>query len=246
MSIWNPWRGCIRYSEGCKYCYIHMGDMKRGIDTANITKTKDFDKPIIRNRNGNYKMKSGLVNLCFSSDFFIDKADKWRHECWKMIKERDDCIFLFLTKRIDRFYYCIPDDWGEGYENVVICCTVENQANADYRLSILKDAPIRHKCIILQPLIEEVSIDKYLDGIDLVVVGGESNNHARPLNYDWVLKIRESCICHNVDFEFRQCGTYTIKDNKMYKIPVNKLMSQAYKAGINCSKNKTIRFYNYK
>ena len=45
MSIWNPWRGCIRYSEGCKYCYIHMGDMKRGIDTANITKTKDFDKP---------------------------------------------------------------------------------------------------------------------------------------------------------------------------------------------------------
>lgn len=65
MSIWNPWRGCIRYSEGCKYCYIHMGDMKRGIDTANITKTKDFDKPIIRNRNGNYKMKSGLVNLCF-------------------------------------------------------------------------------------------------------------------------------------------------------------------------------------
>lgn len=246
MSIWNPWRGCIRYSEGCRFCYIHMGDLKRGINTSNIIRTDDFYKPVIRKKNGEYRMKSGLVNLCFASDFFIDKADQWRDECWKMIRERDDCNFLFLTKRIDRFYECIPDDWKEGYENVVICCTVENQANADYRLNIFQKAKIKHKCIILQPLIEEVTIDDYLDGIELVVVGGESGSNARPLNYDWVLKIRDSCIKHNVDFEFRQCSTYTIKDNRMYKIPVNKLMSQAARANINYSVNRKIKNYNYK
>ncbi len=36
-------------------------------------------------------------------------------------------ILLFLTKRIDRFMKCIPDDWKNGYDNVVICCTIENQ-----------------------------------------------------------------------------------------------------------------------
>ncbi len=44
-----------------------------------------------------------------------------------MIRERQDCTFLFLTKRIDRFMKCIPNDWGNGYDNVVVCCTIENQ-----------------------------------------------------------------------------------------------------------------------
>ena len=68
--MWNPWRGCHRYSEGCKYCYIHKGDAKRGMDTNNIVKSKNFDAPIVKNKNGEYKMKSGkLVYVCFSSDF---------------------------------------------------------------------------------------------------------------------------------------------------------------------------------
>ena len=30
MAMWNPWRGCHKYSEGCEFCYIHKGDVKRG------------------------------------------------------------------------------------------------------------------------------------------------------------------------------------------------------------------------
>ena len=37
-----------------------------------------------------------------------------------MIKERSDCTFLFLTKRIERFSQCIPEDWADGYENVTL------------------------------------------------------------------------------------------------------------------------------
>ena len=128
---------------------------------------------------------------------------------------------------------CIPDDWKDGYDNVVVCCTIENQKNADYKLSIFNKLPIKHKCITAQLLLEEIVIEKYLDDIELVVVGGESDFNARTFNYDWALSIREQCFRKNVNFEFRQCGTYTIKDGKQYKIQTKDLTKQAKLANIN-------------
>lgn len=81
-------------------------------------------------------------------------------------------------------------------------------------------------------MIEEIQIEKYLDGIDAVVVGGESDRNARPLNYEWVLSIREQCIRSKTAFSFRQCGTHFIKDDKMYTLNVRDLCSQARKAEI--------------
>ena len=207
-----------------------------------IQKTKDFEKPSLRLKNGAYKMKSGMVYTCFSTDFLIEEADSWRGECWQMIKEREDCTFLFLTKRIHRFMDCIPEDWGDGYDNVVICCTIENQKNADYKLGIFSKLPIKHKCITAQPLIEAIDIEGYLDGIELVVVGGESDVSARPLDYAWVLAVREQCIRQNVSFEFRQCGTHFIKDGKEYRLQTKDLCAQARKAGIDFKANSSPAF----
>ncbi|MBQ3031058.1 MAG: DUF5131 family protein [Anaerotignum sp.] len=233
MAVWNPWRGCRKCSDGCLHCYIHKGDAKRKMDTNLIVQTKDFYKPIEKLKNGSYKMKAGMVFLCFSSDFLIEDADEWRGECWAMMKERQDCTFLFLTKRIERFMECIPEDWGNGYQNVVVCCTVENQKNADRKLAVFQSLPIRHKCITAQPLLEAIDLEGYLEDIELVVVGGESDYYARPLDYDWVLDIREQCIRKKVDFEFRQCGTHFIKDGRQYKLKTKDLCSQARKADIN-------------
>ena len=239
MSVWNPWRGCKKCSEGCLHCYIHKGDAKRGVVTGDIVKTKDFAKPLERMKNGNYKMKSGLTYLCFQSDFLIEEADEWRRECWSMIKERQDCTFLFLTKRIERFMACIPEDWGEGYENVVVCCTVENQKNADKKLSIFQKLPIKHKQITAQPLIERVDMELYLDGIEAVTVGGESDKEARILDYDWVLDIREQCIRKGVSFGFRQCGTHFVKAGKQYKLQTKDLCKQARLAKIDYDKENS-------
>ena len=233
MPMWNPWRGCRKCSDGCLHCYIHQGDAKRGVDTSVIVRTDDFFKPVSTLKNGGWKMKSGLVYVCFSSDFLIEEADAWRQECWQMIRQRPDCTFLFLTKRIERFLSCIPDDWGDGYENVVVCCTIENQVNADRKLSVFRTLPIRHKCITAQPLLEQIDIEQYLDDIELVVVGGESARDARPFDYAWALEIRDQCIRRNVSFEFRQCGTNFIKDGKAYRLQTKDLSSQAKKAGIN-------------
>ena len=215
------------------HCYIHKGDAKRGINTNDIVKTKDFCKPVEKIKNGSYKLKSGIVYTCFSTDFLLQEADGWREECWKMIRQRADCTFLFLTKRIERFMACIPEDWGNGYENVVVCCTIENQDNADRKLSAFQTLPIKHKCITAQPLIGPIDLEKYLGHIELVVVGGESDRDARVLDYDWVLNIREQCIRKHVSFEFRQCGTHFIKDGKQYRLQTKDLCSQARKANIN-------------
>ena len=97
-SIWNPWRGCHRHSEGCKYCYIHKGDAKRGADTTSVVKTDKFDWPVRQNKKGEYKIKpGGLVYLCVNSDFLVEDADGWRGECWDMIGQRSDLRFLFLN-----------------------------------------------------------------------------------------------------------------------------------------------------
>lgn len=234
MPIWNPWRGCHKYSEGCRFCYIHKSDAKHGIDTDKIVKTGKFYAPIEKNKSGEYKMKSDqTVYLCFSSDFLIEDADCFRDECWRIIKQRSDLEFLFLTKRIDRFMDCIPTDWGDGYDNVTVGCTVENQTCADYRLNIFKRLPIKHKYIICQPLIDKINLSIFLEKIEMVVVGGESDKNARPLDYSWVLDIRRQCIEKGISFQFRQCGTNFIKDGKLYRLKTSDLCSQAKKANIN-------------
>ena len=77
-------------------------------------------------------------------------------EVWKMIRERGDLHFVIITKRIHRFQVGLPKDWGEGYDNVTICCTCENQNRADYRLPIFLNLPIRHRTLIHEPMLERI------------------------------------------------------------------------------------------
>jgi protein gp37 len=230
VANWSPWQGCQKISEGCKNCYIHGSDSK---DVSQVFKTKYFDLPIQRKKNGEYKLLSeDIVYMCFQSDFLIEAADAWRMEAWMFIKERSDLNFLFLTKRIHRFLECIPPDWGDGYENVIIGVSVENQRMADARLSLLMQYPIKHKGIIAQPLIGPIDLENYLASVEFVTVGGEQGIIARTCDYSWVLSIRDQCIRHHVPFTFRQTGTYFIKDDIHFKIARKDQSKQARKAAI--------------
>ena len=234
--MWNLWHGCHKYSAGCKYCYVYRGDAKRDVDSSIVTQTKNFDLPFRKKRDGEYKVPSGtLVYTCFTSDFFVEDADQWRAEAWNMMHERSDLKFMMITKRIDRFKDCLPADWGDGYDNVTICCTIENQECADYRLPIYKAAPIKHKIIICEPLLEKIDLSSYQIGewIEQVVVGGESGYDARPCDYDWVMELQRISAENNVSFWFKQTGSKLIKDGKLYNIKRHFQHSQARKAGIN-------------
>lgn len=234
-AYWNLWHGCHKKSEGCEHCYMHRRDAKYGLDLTEIKLNKIFRLPVQKDRQGEYKIPSGtLIYTCFTSDFLIEEADDWRAEAWEMIRERSDCRFIFLTKRIERFMVNLPHDWGEGWEHVSVGCTCENQQTADERLPIFVSLPVKHRIIINEPLLSAVNMKKYLPhGIESVSVGGESGPDARICDYDWVLDIRRQCIEAGVSFNFRQTGARLRKDGRLYRILRKMQHSQAKKANIN-------------
>ena len=234
-SLWNLWHGCHKKSEGCQHCYVYRRDAEFEKDSNIVTKTASFNLPIRRDRQGNWKVPSGtLMWTCFTSDFFIEDADAWREDAWLMIKRRADLHFFMVTKRPERILKCLPEDWGDGYEHVTICCTMENQRRTDERLPIFRELPIRHKAIICEPLLEAIDFHKGLGPwCEQVTVGGESGYDARICDYDWVLSIRNQCMTQGVPFHFKQTGAHFRKDGRLYNVPRNKQMAQAYKAGIN-------------
>lgn len=232
---WNPWHGCTKYSEGCLNCYVYRADARHGRNASDVQLTKDYLLPLRKRRDGGWQVSEGEhVWTCFTSDFLLKDADAWRPDAWEAIRTRSDCDFLFITKRIERFSDCMPEDWGEGYPNVHICCTCENQERANIRLPILRTAPIYQKSIACEPLLGYIDLSPYLGKwVRQVVVGGESGPNARPCNYDWILDIRRQCIDAGVSFRFKQTGANFIKDGRLYRVPRAKQHSQARRAGIN-------------
>ena len=234
MADWNPWHGCHKHSEGCRHCYVYRIDGKHGRDASLVTKTGEFNLPVRKNRAGGYKVPSGdTVWTCFSSDFFVEEADEWRKEAWAMMDARRDLSFFFITKRPERFFVSLPENWGEGYPNVTICCTVENQARAQERLPLFMSLPILHKQIVCEPLLERTDLSPFLGRwVEQVMVGGESGEEARPCDFSWILSLREQCREAGVSFTFRQTGANFIKDGRHYRIPRKEQFSQARKAGV--------------
>ncbi|MBQ9279577.1 MAG: DUF5131 family protein [Clostridia bacterium] len=235
MAIWNPWHGCHKKSAGCLNCYMFRRDSMYDKDSNIVVKTKDFNLGIKKHRDGSYYLEPGEnVYTCMTSDFLIEEADSWRNEIWNMIRLRQDLHFTIITKRIERFKNCIPEDWNDGYDNVTICSTCENQETAEERLPIFLELPIKHREIIHEPMLESINIEKYLQShqIEFVTCGGESGDNARECHYDWILNTREQCKKYQVPFYFKQTGANFVKNGKRYHIPRNEQLKQARKANI--------------
>ncbi len=238
MSEWNPWHGCTKISPGCSNCYVYRRDEEFGRDPATLHKTSAFDLPIRRRRDGNYSLSSsgGTVFTCFTSDFFHPDADEWRGEAWNFIHERQDLRFFIVTKRPDRFYASLPENWGDGYDNVYLCCTCENQALADERIPVFMSLPLKHYSLIFEPMLERVDIRRHLelygDRISQVACGGESGANARIFSYEWALDLRDQCIDYDVSFRFKQTGSAFEKDGRLYMIKRRDQVAQASRAGI--------------
>lgn len=237
MAIWNPWHGCQKISAGCKNCYVYRRDAEFDKDSSIVTKTGAFSLPLKRNRQKEYKLQpeSEPVYTCMTSDFFIADADAWREEAWQMMKIRSDLQFVIFTKRIDRFSECIPEDWGEGYDNVTVMCSCENQSAADYRLPFFLEAPIKHRGVALAPMLGEIHLEKYLERgrIEVVSCGGESGEQARLCDFAWIVNCMEQCVRYGVAFHFHQTGALFKKGEKIYRIPRKEQHRQAALAGIN-------------
>jgi protein gp37 len=209
-------------------------DGRHGKDASCITKTSAFNLPIKRDRYGQYSIPDhSTLYTCFTSDFLLEAADAWRSDVWAMMKARPLVQFIFFTKRIDRLARCLPEDWGDGYPNVTIGCTVENQTRADERLPVFLSLPISTRWIIAEPLLGPMDLSKHLDSrIHLVVAGGESGPEARVCDYDWVLALKRQSDAVSVPFHYHQTGARLIKAGHLYTIPRKLQALQAQKANL--------------
>ncbi len=231
-DIWNPWHGCRRIAAGCRNCYMYALDRRRGMDGSVIFKTKNFDYPLQRERNGQFKIRPGeLIRVCMTSDFFLEEADQWRAEAFALMAQRPDVKFFLLTKRANRMKTCLPKDYRPGFPNLIFNVSAENQQAADTRIPYLLDLPCEHKGLMCAPLIGPVNLRPYLAAgkIEQVIAGGENYDNPRPCDFAWVQDLSAQCAAMGVKFTFIETGSVFIKDGKQYSIP-NKRMQSFYAA----------------
>jgi protein gp37 len=97
---------------------------------------------------------------------------------------------------------------GRGWplSNLHLGVSVENQRAADERIPLLKRCPAAVRWVSGEPLLGHVKSD--LNGINWVVVGGESGPNARPMHPEWVRALRDQCSFAGVPFFFKQWGEY--------------------------------------
>jgi protein gp37 len=184
--------------------------------------------------------KYGHVNRVFVdswSDFFIEEADAWRAEAWAIIRQTPNLTYQLCTKRPERIAACLPADWGQGYPNVWLMVTAENQPMADLRVPILLRIPAVVHGVSVEPMVGAVRLDrigeepegylnalaavvhcdgrgtKSITGLDWVICGGESGPCARPMNQAWARSLRDQCKATGTPFFFKQWGEFAPIDS---------------------------------
>jgi protein gp37/site-specific DNA-cytosine methylase len=190
---WNPWTGCQKVSAGCKNCYMFRDEERWGKDPSIIKRTGDytFNSPL--------RIKEPkMVFTCSYSDFFIEQADDWREDAWEIIRKTPHLTYQILTKRPERIKECLPSDWGEGYPNVWLGVTVENQ-DTIHRAELLVEIPASVRFISAEPLLGPLDLLTPLDWklmghIDWIIIGGESGNITGKYNFrecqaDWIQQL---------------------------------------------------------
>lgn len=213
----NFWTGCKKVSAGCKYCYMFRDQIKFGRDPENIVRTspKTFNAAL-------KWVEPKMIFTCSWSDFFIEDADDWRNDAWDVIRKTPQHTWQILTKRPERINDCLPPDWGNGWKNVWLGVTVENQ-NSLQRMYDLLNVPAHVRFISAEPLLELVHLNEsfpvgkgeinMLPLFDWVIVGGESGNENGEFKYRqcaplWMTRIVDDCKEFDVPVFVKQMGTY--------------------------------------
>lgn len=223
QHTWNPWQGCKKVSPGCKYCYMYRDKKRWKQDPKTVVRSvpTTFTKPLRWH-------DAAMVFTCSWSDWFIDEADEWRPEAWDIIKSTPHLTYQILTKRPERIIENLPPDWGEGYPNVWLGVSAENQETFNERVPILAEVPARVRFLSIEPMLEPIRFSDVMvsgmfkrpfDKIGWVIVGGESGNEEgefkyRPCNVEWMEVIVNSCVSLNIPVFVKQMGTHIAKQRK--------------------------------
>lgn len=208
----NPWTGCSWKSPACDNCYAAaLAKRQRGIEWGPgrprvRASEKVWREPLAWNRALEASGEPNQRVFCLSmGDIFDTEVDPaWRDEVFALINKTKRLHWLLLSKRArEAVEYAKKIVWPE---NAWIGVSVEDQAHA-YRAEIIKAIPAPVRFLSMEPLLEPVKVN--LDGIDWVIVGGESGENFRFLPKAWVLDVQKQCREANVPFFFKQWSSFT-------------------------------------
>jgi len=203
-ATWNPVTGCSHISAGCAHCYAER--MALRLKAAGMTKYKDGFKVTIHEKElltPQSWRKPHDVFLCSMGDLFHEKVPpEFIRRVFDVMRSCRQHRFQVLTKRSQRLrQLALTLPW---LQNIWMGVTVEDARNVK-RIADLVATPAKVKFLSIEPLIDDVG-HLPLDGIDWVIVGGESGPGARPMKKEWVLSIRSQCEMAGAAFYFKQWG----------------------------------------
>ncbi len=203
-STWNPVTGCTKISAGCANCYAQrmakrlkaMGQTRYRNGFAVTLQPDVLQLPL-------HWTRPRMIFVNSMSDLFHREVPaKYIADCFAVMERASQHTFQVLTKRPERAAAMAASlPWPA---NVWIGTTVEN-ASYTRRIPVIARIPAAVRFLSIEPLLG--AIPKIpLDGIDWVIVGGESGPNARPMDKAWVIQIRDRCLGYGVPFFFKQWG----------------------------------------
>lgn len=203
-ATWNPVTGCTKVSPGCMHCYAER--MSRRLQVMGLTKyQRGFDvalHPSLLRLPLAWKTPRRIFVNSMSDLFHEQVPLDFLQQALVAMGQASWHVFQVLTKRSQRLLQL--DSELRWPENVWMGVSVETNSYL-YRIDHLKHTHAKMKFVSLEPLLGALP-DLQLDGIDWVIVGGESGPRARAIEEGWVLDIRDRCVAANIPFFFKQWG----------------------------------------
>ncbi len=213
-STWNPVRGCTRVSEGCRFCYAEriaarfsgkgMAYEGLAVNTTGGPRWTNEVHPVPALLNEPLKWKKPRrIFVNSMSDLFHEKIEfAYIQTVFSVMEKAHWHQFQVLTKRAERLLeFSTKLPWPP---NVWMGVSVEDNRVA-HRIDALCQTDAQIKFLSLEPLLGALP-NLALNGIDWVIVGGESGPGARDMEKDWVIDIRNQCVDAEVPFFFKQWG----------------------------------------
>lgn len=208
-ATWNPVRGCIKISPGCKHCYAEtFAERFRGVKGHPYE--QGFDLRLVPEKLTEPLLwrSPKLVFVNSMSDLFqTGIADEYVEAVTRTMVKANWHTYQVLTKRSERLLDLLSDRlrFAAHEKNIWWGVSVEDRKYGVPRIDHLRHAPAGIRFLSIEPLLEDLGeID--LSGIHWVIVGGESGPGARPMKKEWVLSIRDQCRRQRVPFFFKQWG----------------------------------------
>lgn len=213
QATWNPVSGCTRVSAGCDLCYAVA--LTRRLEAMGQEKYAGLVNPDKKHFNGRIRVHPDTLDIplrwrkprrvfvnSMSDLFHPNVPDEFIKEVFSIMVQADRHEFQLLTKRPERAA-AMGAELPWPY-NVWLGTSVEDERVIS-RVDELRSSPAKLKFLSLEPLIGPLS-SLCVEGIDWVIVGGESGPGSRPISEEWVLDIRDLCLRQGVPFFFKQWG----------------------------------------